>query len=379
MFDINKLNILSEKIVSRLDEILDCLGVRVRKCGNSYRQNECVIHGGDNPTALVIYENENQMPVWKCFSHHCEQFFSCSLVGLIRGILSHQKNNWTYPNDEMVSLADTIKFIENCLNENYEDIKVNIEEAEKAEFIRLAQIYKNKSPIISDVLRENVIKTLEIPAPYFLNRGFSAKILEKYDVGLDVNPHSNTYNRIVVPVYDNQYQYVVGNTSRSIYDKCIMCNTYHNPLDRCPLKEDKSKFMKWKHSYGFSTKDHLYNYWYSYNHIKQNKVVILVESPGNVWRLEEAGIYTSLATFGSSLSSYQHSLLNRTNALTAILVADNDSAGLRFMEQLDNKLKNTYNIVKFVPNKPDIGEMTVDEISKEFLPLYQNCVSKCKF
>ena len=44
--------------------------------------------------------------------------------------------------------------------------------------------------------------------------------------------------------------------------------------------------------------------------IKESGIVILVESPGNVWRLEEAGVHNSVAIFGSSLADRQKMILD---------------------------------------------------------------------
>ena len=100
--------------------------------------------------------------------------------------------------------------------------------------------------------------------------------------------------RAVVPVYDNNRQYMIGCTGRATTDKCEKCNHYHLG-NECPDKESLYLHCKWRHNYGFKTQNYLYNYWFAQEHIKESRSVILVESPGNVWRLEEAGCGLLLA------------------------------------------------------------------------------------
>ena len=62
---------------------------------------------------------------------------------------------------------------------------------------------------------------------------------------------------------------------------------------------------KWRHNKDFKTQEHLYNMWFAKEFIQSTRTAIIVESPGNVWRLEEAGIHNSVAIFGTNLSIKQ--------------------------------------------------------------------------
>jgi DNA primase len=97
-------------------------------------------------------------------------------------------------------------------------------------------------------------------------------------------------------------------------------------------------------------------------------VVILVESPGNVWRLEEAGIHNSVAIFGSSLSDRQKMILDTSGAMTIITIMDNDDAGQKASQLISDKCSKTYNIVHAKINYPDVACMTVDQIKTELYP-----------
>ena len=98
----------------------------------------------------------------------------------------------------------------------------------------------------------------------------------------------------------------------------------------------------------------------------------MVESPGNVWRLEEAGIHNSLAIFGSSLSDRQKMLLDISGALSLITIMDNDDAGRKATENIKKKCNKTYNIKTIEISYEDIGSMSVDQVEQTILPQIQS-------
>jgi DNA primase len=173
------------------------------------------------------------------------------------------------------------------------------------------------------------------------------------------------FNRIVVPIYDNDYKYMVGCTGRSIFEKCSKCSAYHSDNNECPTKDKSWMYPKWKHSLDFKSQNYLYNFWFAKEHILKTSTAILVESPGNVWRLEENEIHNSVAIFGSSLSDRQKILLDSSGAMNLVILTDNDDAGHKAAQQIKTKCQNTYRI--FIPkiSKPDVGEMTKEEIKNE--------------
>ena len=205
------------------------------------------------------------------------------------------------------------------------------------------------------ISRESVVKSLCIPSNYYLKRNFSENILKKYDVGECTTHGKEMYNRAVVPIYDIDHKRMIGCSGRSI---------------------DESLKPKWRHSTGFKAEENLYNYWYAKDFIKECGVVILVESPGNVWRLEEAGIHNSVALFGASLGDKQKMLLDISGAMTIITIMDNDEAGKKAALQINKKCQRIYNMKNIEINYADIAEMSVDQINKEIKPLierYNEC------
>ncbi len=175
-------------------------------------------------------------------------------------------------------------------------------------------------------------------------KGQENKILEKYDVGDCEHPYKPMFNRAVVPIYDNDHSEMIGCSGRTTCDQ----------------------LPKWKHSKGLKTDSSLYNFWYAKDSIKKKMSAILVESPGNVWKLEMAGIHNSLAIYGSSLSVRQKILLDMTGAMTLYILTDNDEAGKKCRENIEKQCCKIYNIEHIYAKDNDVGEMNIEDIKELF-------------
>jgi DNA primase len=307
----------------------------------------CPIHGGDNITALNLYpEGDTYRGNWKCRTHQCEKIFKSSIIGFIRGVLSHQQHGWSEDGDKAVPFSEALKFASDFVDLDLDNIKINKTQKNKQSFISQVSILTtdtnaNKKAEIS---RKQIRQLLKLPSAYFLRRGFSTEILDKYDVGDCLNPKREMYNRAVVPIYDMSHKFMVGCTGRAIDDN---------------LKP------KWKHSDGFKAENNLYNFWYAKEHIAKLREVILVESPGNVWKLEMAGIHNSVAMFGANLADKQKMILDTSGAMTIIVITDNDNAGEEARKQIQKKCEKIYNIQHIRVSQNDIAELTIDQINTE--------------
>jgi len=364
----HQLKVVCDKLCEKIEELLDVLGLQDIKTNGKMLVGNCPIHDGDNKTAFNLYpEGDYYRGNWKCRTHNCDKIFKGSIIGFVRGVLSNKKYNWTQEGDQTVSFEETIKFIEKFLGNNTKDINISNIEIDKKRFLSLIKNINNaeqKKPK-TKISRKNVQKSLIYPCEYFKNRGFSETILNKYDIGLCHNPKKEMYNRAVVPIYDQEYKYMVGCSGRSIFDKCEQCKAYHSTEDGCPTDDKKWQYSKWRHNYGFLTQHHLYNIWFAKKFIIEYGSVILVESPGNVWKLEEAGIHNSVAIFGSTLSDRQKILLDGSGAMTIITIMDNDEAGKKAAKNIHDKCKNTYNIKNIEISASDIGDMSIEEINQQ--------------
>jgi 5S rRNA maturation endonuclease (ribonuclease M5) len=367
-----KIKFLCDAVCDNIEEVLDFFELDYKVNGKMINMC-CPIHGGDNPSAISLYpDGDNIRGYWKCRTHGCEKTFISNIVGFIRGLLSHREG-WEKPGDHIVSFEKAIEFAEKAANKSVSSISVSRSDRDKYHFLSVSG-YINERPkekTQNKVQREYVRQNLQIPAQYYLDRGYSAEILEKYDVGLCLATNKPMSNRVVVPVYDQDHKYMIGSTGRSVHEKCN-CGHFH--AGSCPSKENAWQYAKWKHSKDFKSKDNLYNYWFAKEHILETMTAIIVESPGNVWRLEEAGIHNSVAIFGSSMSDRQKVLLDGSGAMNLVVLTDNDEAGKKAAEQIAEKCKNTYNVHVPTFSKADIGEMTIEEINEEIKPLLEKLV-----
>jgi len=384
-----QLDALSLKIAEKFEDLCECLEIEVVKY-NRFYQGVCPIHSGaDNPSAFKFYSDGT--PNWQCNSHSCHEIFKKSPIGLIRGILSKKNYGWEQPGDKIAGFREAIEFVQKCLQEDFSDLQIDYEKLERDNFVNNARILYGEKPTYGmKIPLQQAFSGWSAPPTYLINRGFSAKILSKYSVGHCLNPRDTlNYNRVVVPFVDNTGTYVVGTSSRSIFEKCPRCKFYHPAGGNCPRPYDCNKFLKWRHSPNFPKSSYLYNYNFARTNIRKEKVAILVESPGSIWKLAEAGIYTGLACLGTSFSETQRRLLDASGALTVILAMDNDmldqhgrqmekssNPGQNFAALLDKNLQNAYKVYNWVPPKNDLGCMGVSEILGGLGKLYRQCLKE---
>ena len=316
--DYGKLNQLSKLIAKNIEEIYKYFDV-------SYTINDkmlispCFSHGGDNKTALNFYHHADYKLHFICRTHDCQNHFQPTAIGLVRGALSHAKYGWSKLGDEMASFNETIMFLLDKFKLRWNDIKPESIKYDNTnyEFCKVVDALQTPQAT-GKYCKEDYRNSVDIPSPYYLQRGYSIEVLDDYDVGTCKKPHKYLYNRAVVPIYDNFGEKIVGFSGRSIFDECKKCNGWHDPDKKCFY------FPKWKHTKGFERDKSLYNYHNALPYINKSNTLILVESPGNVWRLEEAGIHNSVAIFGTSLSTIQKQLIDETGAFSIIIIMDND-------------------------------------------------------
>jgi 5S rRNA maturation endonuclease (ribonuclease M5) len=370
-YDQNKLKVVCDQVCDNIEELLDALDIEEFKMSNKMITMSCPIHGGDNPSAVNIYHTgDYYRGNWRCRTHNCDSTFKSSIIGFVRGVLSKTKYRWNREGDETASFQEAVDFCLSLLNKNIKDIKISRADAEKNTFARIVENVKqtqNTSPL-SKITKAQVRESLQIPSEYYLERGYTKEILNKYDVGLCDNPNKEMHNRIVVPIYSIDGKVIVGCTGRSVFDACSKCSHYHTSTSECPDREDVWKYCKWKHNFGFKSQEHLYNFWFAKDHIQKSRSIILVESPGNVWRLEEAGIHNSVAIFGSSLSDKQKLLIDSSGAMNIILLMDNDDAGQKAIKQITEKCKKIYRIYSPTFEGPDVGELSIENIRNTLVP-----------
>ena len=161
---------------------------------------------------------------------------------------------------------------------------------------------------------------------------------------------------------------MIGCTGRSIFEKCEKCSCFHSASEECPDETKQYLYSKWRHSTNFKSQHCLYNFWFAKTHIQETGIAIIVESPGNVWTLEESGIHNSVAIFGSSMSDNQKRILDISGAMSLVFIMDNDEAGKKAVDQMTKKCNRTYNVHTITITGEDIASMSKAQICSEILP-----------
>lgn len=341
---------MRKRILERCDELLVALNLTYTHKNHKYISLPCPVHGGDNPCGCTLYNNTDY-GFWLCHTHGCHENYNKDIIGFVQAVLNKSEK-------------ETFQFLNNFLNTKYD---VSLLKGNSKEIVRVSEIIDIKIP------RKLVLDNLIIPSPYFLKRNYSSDILIKYDIGDCKNVKKQMAHRAVIPLYDDNFEFAIGTTGRSIFDKCAKCKLHHSDLYNCPEPRYAGRYSKWKHQKGFDANTYLFNLNHAKNFILNTGLAIICESPGNVLRLEEAGIHNAVCTFGTKFSLAQRQLLDRSGAFNLLVIEDNDinNAGDLLSKRVRDLCSMLYNIKSIKPKQSDVGEMTVEEI-KNWSELYDN-------
>jgi len=359
-YNLEKIN---ESISENIIDILDYFDIDYA-IHSKYINFPCPIHCGDNDSGASILLGDSL--VWKCFTNQCHNDYGNGIINFITALLDTREN-------KKHNFVETLEWIINftkCDAINKEEDK---EDFDKTNFIQLCKyINRNKKSVPTFTPRELVKTFLKIPAEYYINRGYGEEVLHKFDVGYCFNPNKSFYDRIITPFYDEDGRYMIGCSGRSKHEQCPKCKLYHLETTRCPLtKDERLRATKWKHNSSFPADAYLYNYWNAKAHILKTNTVILVEGSGDVWRLEEGGIYNSLGLLGAKFTQDQQIILEQSGALNLLIATDNDEAGNKIVTHITEKCKKLFNIKRVQYPGKDPGGLTIEQVKEIFIPILE--------
>jgi len=327
-----QLDTIKELAALRVEEILDTLGINYSPRYNYYVA-ACPVHGGSRRDAWS-WHIDKQM--WRCFSHQCEKDYGQDIIGLIMGVRE-------------CSFMDALDFTKGFVDSNIskEEIKKLLDQKKNREFIEASR--EEKSDKIYD---PSCLERLSYHG-YLEGRGFPRWLVEQYQIGACLEPHKYMSGRVVVPVCDINGG-IVGFTGRTLDEDW----------------EAKS-IPKWRHSKGSWASRNLFNINNAAPHIQNTGVVIVVEGPFDVLRLEEAGIRNAVSILGKTLHSGQMTLLYKAGAFAILDALDNDAAGQIGSQNLKKKASCMFDVkkLKLPDSYKDFGDMTVNVINDYFATL----------
>lgn len=271
----------------------------------------------------------------------------------------------------MATFEETVEWALAWSKQDVSSIDIGANEIDKAKFVSQTRVNlvdqeRPKHYISRDFIREHLL----IPANQFVDRGFSAEILDKYDIGVSKSkdPGKEMFERVVVPIYDSDGIFLVGCTGRSIHKECDRCKYHHLESDQCPRPEEGFKYVKWRHSKTLKAERNLFNYWSAKHHIQKCGTAVLVESVCNSLRLEQNGIPISVATFGAHFTEFQQLKVSEAGALNLVVIPDQDEAGTTYAKLIREEYDRLFNIYVLSIPKNDVDELTPEEIDIHIKP-----------
>jgi hypothetical protein len=320
-----------------VDELLAELGCSAQQSsgGRSYR-GPCPVHGGDGDSFQLSVGGHSVPVWWTCYSNQCEKDYKPSLLGLVRGVLSHRAG-------QKVPMKQALDYLK-----AFAGRKAGAEKLPARHTKTSAQA----APAAALSLSRAQVRSRLTPSDFFAGRGFSRGVLERFDVG-----HSRKLGKSVVPIYDDGGQTCVGFLSRSEKPFCEKCRRCHFLDTVCRYGQSK-----WAMSRGCSKSQLLYNY--AQARQSSSRFVLLVEGPGDVWRAHEAG-FTAVAPFGVELSQTQAEKLAALDR-HIIIAFDNDEAGVFSRSRASATLRAQGVTVSVLPPPPaykDVGEMAAEAVA----------------
>ena len=338
----SQISAISSELLLKVDYLLAYFDVEYVEYPNRLAF-ACPIHGGDNPEACCIFtDGLTQKGNWSCWTQHCEEEFANNLFGFVRGCLSQKRN-------KSISMNETASFCSNFLNKDIEDLEIT---EYKNNFNVIDIFNKQVERQQPQITREEIKSKINIPAEYYVGRGYLPETLEMFDVGTCLSENQPMSGRVVVPIYDEGYNYI-GCVGRAV---------------------NESMKPKWLHSKGFK-KSILYGLHAAKEEILKTQTAILVEGQGDVWRLHEAGLKNCVGIFGSSINEDQLILLESSGALNLIILTDSDEAGDKAYSQILKKCGRRFNYHRPSISHKDVGDMSIEQIKEELYPQLQGMIN----
>lgn len=324
-----RVSILNNLAADRLEELLAELGARTHKTGK-VRVGPCPVHGGNRHNAFNLYPDGHTVRgIWFCKTRSCELVFKKNLLGLVHGVMSHAEHGWEKKGDRVAPFEKARDWLCNFVGQTWADLRADMVRADRARFINNIGVFAGAHTKKAGVNPADVANRLIIPSPYFLGRGFRQDTLERFLVGepREAQPGSPFFERAVAPVLCPAGAIVLGYTGRSIHSKCDRCGVWHGATP-CPSDEQRGtpQYAKWRH-HGFQARDTLYGRHLATDAIRSQDEVVLVEGPGKVWRLYEAGYRNAIALFGVNLADPQQAALEALPCSRVTILLDPGEAG----------------------------------------------------
>jgi len=276
----------------------------------------------DNRNAFS-WDFDRQM--WQCFSNQCHQTYGSDIFALIRSV-------------QKCSFQEAILWILGVINQDINKVK----ELDSTETKHMEQVIRKRSQLVKHKRMEKELMCHLQPSTYFLDRGFSSEVIKEFGCGGEWHK-ARTYGdgRVIIPVYDPIDGYLIAFTCRLLDDSLISqthpkwCHT----LNFAALRKKSSERTDEERFYASSV---LFNLHRAKKYMGESKTIILVEGPGDVMRMWEAGIKNVVAVLGTGFGQHHRTLLHKVGCRRIVSVLDEDHAGQRGTRLVEKICKNYF-------------------------------------
>lgn len=292
--------------------------------------------------------------MWQCFTNRCHQINGADVFALIQCAKD-------------CGFKAALQWILDVVEKDIDDIK----ELDSAEAQRIEQVIRRRSKLVKHKRMEDDLMRHLQSSTYFKDRGFSNEVIEEFGCGGEWHkPKTYGENRVVVPIYDPVDGYLVAFTCRLLDDSQIepWRPKWCHALNFAELRKKSSERTDEERFYASSV---LYNLHRASKHIGVSKTIIVVEGPGDVMQMWEAGLKNTVAVLGTGFSKHHKTLLHKVGCSRVICVLDGDSVGQKASNTVEKMCKDYFEFKSVVlPEGKDPGDHTPAQlrlIFKEYL------------
>lgn len=291
----------------------------------------------DNYTAFS-WDFTRQM--WQCFTHRCHLHNGSDVFALVCSV-------------RQCSFTEAVEWILEAINQDIDDVK----ELDPAEAQKLEHIIRKRSQLVTHRRMEDEIMRHLKPSTYFKDRGFSDEVIKEFGCGGEWHK-KGTYGegRAIVPVYDPTNGYLIAFTCRLLDDSQVETwrPKWCHALNFAEIRKKSADRSDEERFYASSV---LFNLHRARNNMGEPKTIILVEGPGDVMRMWEAGIYNVVAVLGTGFGKHHRTLLHKAGCQRVVAVLDGDDAGQKASRTVEKMCKDYFEYKSVnMPGDKDPGD-----------------------
>jgi len=273
----------------------------------------CPIPHGDSNTPndnAQAFSWDFTRQMWQCFSNRCHDVNGSDIFALIQSA-------------RRIGFKDSLQWILDVVEKDVDDVK----ELDAEEARRLEQVIRKRSELVKHKQMEDDLMCHLQPSNYFKSRGYSDEVIKEFNCGGEWHK-SRTYGegRVIVPVYDPIDGYLIAFTCRLLDDSQIEAwrPKWCHALNFADIRKKSADRTDEERFHASSV---LFNLHRAKNHMGPNRTIILVEGPGDVMRMWEAGFGNTVAVLGTGFSKHHRTLLHKVGCNRIVCVLDGDEPG----------------------------------------------------